>query len=371
MEWRSLNYAVGSHPRVSVEAIKKRLDGSAEWAVTQASQEPPRFRRSQRAHLHCTGDAMQNLLAKIFFLDTPSLIDSAWRHIDFRANAERHYVPGAPGHIEPRPLWMMPPFWTFAILVFFVSYGPNWSGLCATAPESLVKFARWALGLVIAGGALFFAYKFRKQPSDLATRRFDRLSRIGERVTPFRKRVVTFGAQMTALVVLVLALKTAGYVAGLGSDPVTCVVEGGSLRAFLRFALCSGAVVGIAALASRLTSTTLQRVAEKRYPATKPLNRLAFVSSGAAWPLMESLHRKVGFRIDRIRDHTLGTGKIRSGWMRRFLPDGAVAPLNVRTSDHGFDGEPLSPANVLARFGVLLLVALCFGLAARLLVGAP
>jgi hypothetical protein len=198
---------------------------------------------------------MQNLLAKIFFLDIPSLIDSAWRRIDFRANAERHYVPGVPGHIDPRPLWMMPPFWTFAILVFFVSYGPNWSGLCATAPESLVKFARWALGLVIAGGALFFAYKLRKQPSDLATRRFDRLSRIGERVTPFRKRVVTFGAQMTALVVLVLALKTAGYVAGLGSDPVTCVVD--SLRAFLRFALCSGAVIGIAAQASRLTSTTL------------------------------------------------------------------------------------------------------------------
>jgi hypothetical protein len=57
--------------------------------------------------------------------------------------------------------------------------------------------------------------------------------------------------------------------------------------------------------------------------------------------------------------------------MRRFLPDGAVTPLNVRTSDRGFDGEPLSPATVLARFGVLLLVALCFGLAAQLLVGAP
>ena len=57
--------------------------------------------------------------------------------------------------------------------------------------------------------------------------------------------------------------------------------------------------------------------------------------------------------------------------MRRFLPDGAVTQLNVRTLDHGFDREPPSPANVLARFGVLLLVALCFGLAAQLLAGAP
>ena len=37
----------------------------------------------------------------------------------------------------------------------------------------------------------------------------------------------------------------------------------------------------------------------------------------------------------------------------------------------GSTREPPSPANVLARFGVLLLVALCFGLAAQLLVGAP
>jgi hypothetical protein len=57
--------------------------------------------------------------------------------------------------------------------------------------------------------------------------------------------------------------------------------------------------------------------------------------------------------------------------MRRFLPDGAVDQLNARTLDHGFDGQPPSPASVLARFGVLLLVALCFGLAAQLLVGAP
>ena len=35
------------------------------------------------------------------------------------------------------------------------------------------------------------------------------------------------------------------------------------------------------------------------------------------------------------------------------------------------DSEPPSPADIFARLGVLILVALCFGLAAQLLVGAP
>jgi hypothetical protein len=205
---------------------------------------------------------MQNLLVKIFFLDVPSLIDSTWRHIDFRANAERYYVPGAgdiaprAGDIAPRPFWKTPPFWVFAILVFFVSYGPTWTGLCATAPELVVKLSRWALGLVIAGLALFLAYRFRQQPSDVVTRHFDRLSQHDERISPLRKEVVILGARFVALVLLALALSAAGYVAGLGLDPFTCAVEGGNRQAFVRFALCIGVVVGIAALASRPVSTT-------------------------------------------------------------------------------------------------------------------
>jgi hypothetical protein len=59
--------------------------------------------------------------------------------------------------------------------------------------------------------------------------------------------------------------------------------------------------------------------------------------------------------------------------MQRFLPDGTVtrgSQLNVRALDRRRACEPPSPANVLARLGVLLLIALCFGLAAQILVGA-
>jgi hypothetical protein len=58
--------------------------------------------------------------------------------------------------------------------------------------------------------------------------------------------------------------------------------------------------------------------------------------------------------------------------MHRFLLDGMVtggSQLNVRALDRRRACEP-SPANVLARLGVLMLIALCFGFAAQLLVGA-
>jgi hypothetical protein len=199
---------------------------------------------------------MQNLLIKIFFLDIPSLIDSAWRRIDFRANAERYYVFGDPGHLEPRPLWRTPPFLMFAFLVFFVSYGPNFDSLCAIAPEPVVRFLRWGLGLSIAVATVVFAYRYRGLPGALARRRFDRLNQ-HDQASAFRKRIVIFGTQATALVALVPFLKAASYIAGFGADPATCAVEGGDLVAFLRFALCGGTVVAIAVLGSRVTSTAL------------------------------------------------------------------------------------------------------------------
>ena len=60
--------------------------------------------------------------------------------------------------------------------------------------------------------------------------------------------------------------------------------------------------------------------------------------------------------------------------MSRFPRDGIIAQgfkFDVRALDDGRGREPLSPASFFARLGVLILVALCFGLAAQLLVGAP
>ncbi len=60
--------------------------------------------------------------------------------------------------------------------------------------------------------------------------------------------------------------------------------------------------------------------------------------------------------------------------MSRFPRDGIIAQgsrFDVRALVDGRGREPPSPANLFARLGVLLLVALCFGLAAQFLVGAP
>ena len=60
--------------------------------------------------------------------------------------------------------------------------------------------------------------------------------------------------------------------------------------------------------------------------------------------------------------------------MRSFLRTGIRAQVSeFKCGDRAEagDSEPLSPAEILARLGVLILVALCFGLAALLLVGAP
>ena len=60
--------------------------------------------------------------------------------------------------------------------------------------------------------------------------------------------------------------------------------------------------------------------------------------------------------------------------MRSFPRDGIMAQgsgLKSGAPDEACDSEPPSPVDFFARLGVLILVALCFGLAAQLLVGAP
>ncbi len=60
--------------------------------------------------------------------------------------------------------------------------------------------------------------------------------------------------------------------------------------------------------------------------------------------------------------------------MRSFPRDGIMAQgseLKSRALDEACDSEAPSPADFFVRLGVLILVALCFGLAAQLLVGAP
>jgi hypothetical protein len=69
-----------------------------------------------------------------------------------------------------------------------------------------------------------------------------------------------------------------------------------------------------------------------------------------------------------------GRGKQWSRRMRRFSRDdeviGLASQLESRALDDAHVREPPSPADFLARLGMLILVALCFGLTAQLLVGA-
>jgi hypothetical protein len=58
--------------------------------------------------------------------------------------------------------------------------------------------------------------------------------------------------------------------------------------------------------------------------------------------------------------------------MRRFPPDGTRGSrLQVWALNDERDRRLRPPANLLARLAALLAVALCFGLAAHFLVGAP
>jgi len=93
------------------------------------------------------------------FLDVPRVIDHAWRHLEYRANAECDYDPRwvnpqtnavtAPA-IALRPFYKRPPFWFFALTVFFASYGPTWEGLCAIAPNGVTAFLRQAIAVLLA-----------------------------------------------------------------------------------------------------------------------------------------------------------------------------------------------------------------------------
>jgi hypothetical protein len=121
-------------------------------------------------------------LKTALFLDIPSLIDSAWRRVEYSLNAECRYHPGPPPNqpdppakIDTRQFWTKPPFWLFAITVFFVSYGPTWGGLCAIAPRAITDGLRNTVAVVIIGGSLVLGGFLFLQACWLIQRRFERL----------------------------------------------------------------------------------------------------------------------------------------------------------------------------------------------------
>ena len=189
--------------------------------------------------------------AKALFLDIPSLIDSAWRRIEYSASGECNYQPGAGGApvITLRPFWTKPPFLFFAITVFFVSYGPTWGGLCAIAPKAVTDVLRQALGVAVIIAALALAVFLYRKGSDLIRRRFEDAAAHHDPITPCRRHSVYIVAALGLLAVVGTGVWTGIYLYRPDPDNV-CSVEHGNSLAVLRLAMCVVAILAFAAFTS-------------------------------------------------------------------------------------------------------------------------
>jgi hypothetical protein len=192
---------------------------------------------------------------KALFLDTPSLIDSAWRRIEYSASAECNYQPGpqpAPGAASPitlRPFWTKPPFLLFAITVFFVSFGPTWGGLCPIAPKAVTDVLRQVLGVAVVIAALTLAVFLYRKGSDLIRRRFEDAAAHHDLITPCRRHSVYIVAALGLLAVVGTGVWTGIYLYRPDPDSV-CSVEHGNRLAVLRLAMCVVAILAFAAITS-------------------------------------------------------------------------------------------------------------------------
>jgi hypothetical protein len=197
--------------------------------------------------------------AKAVFLDIPSLIDSAWRRIEYSASAECNYQPGPEPGAEPgpaqappitlRPFWTKPPFLFFAITVFFVSYGPTWGGLCAIAPKAVTDVLRQALGVAVIIAALALAVFLYRKGSELIRRRFEDAAAHDDPMTPCRRHSVYIVAALGLLAVVGTGVWTGIYLYRPDTDSV-CTVEHGNRLAVLRLAMCVVAILAFAAFTS-------------------------------------------------------------------------------------------------------------------------
>jgi hypothetical protein len=181
------------------------------------------------------------------FLDVPYLIDSAWRHTEYRLGAECDYQPaqrGEPGQpprpaqIAMRPFWHKPPFWFFAITVFFVSYGPTWGGLCAIAPHDLTDLLRKAVAIAIGLGAVAFAWFRGRSEWEAIKKRLAYVQSLppGQAIPTSRRVTVMIAIYFLLLVVAGMGVAAAIYL--FGTDDRVCAVANGSVVARWRLATC-------------------------------------------------------------------------------------------------------------------------------------
>ena len=183
---------------------------------------------------------MAGSLTKAFFLDIPYLIDSAWRHTEYALSAECNYPPGPNPQITLRRLWRKPPFWFFAVTVFFVSYGPTWSGLCAVAPKYWTDLVREILGVLIVIGSPIAVVLFL---GPWVTRSIMRRFTNGQRIPFWRRGPVVAVAWIALLLVTAAAMGAGSYLYGPASGDGSCAVENGNSIARWQLGICTAAIV--------------------------------------------------------------------------------------------------------------------------------
>jgi hypothetical protein len=193
------------------------------------------------------------------FLDVPRVIDYAWRHAEYRLNAECAHTPRG---IDPktqkvtqgigvRAFYKKPAFWFFAITVYFASFGPSWGGLCAIAPQSVLAILRRSLAAVIGIGSVILSVVLAYCVYVLIRERFAQV-RSHSGALPFLRR-----ATCCTIIYLGWALLPAGGVA-LGTllwvapaGGLVCVLDECNRTAILRLVMCVASIALFAWLTSR------------------------------------------------------------------------------------------------------------------------
>jgi patatin-like phospholipase len=192
---------------------------------------------------------------KPFFIDTPGLIDSSWRRIDLILNSECSYQwrNDPPPDVVTRPFWHKPPFWFFAVTVLFVSFGPTWDGLCATAPKHM-DVLRQDLAWVVIIGSLVLAYFAGRGLINIVDHRFKTLTERNE-LTRYRRVMIIVIAAIEVLALIGVGVGL-GYYLHLPAD-TACGVSDWSGVAIWRLVLCALAI-GTFAVISGFRFVTVQ-----------------------------------------------------------------------------------------------------------------
>ena len=96
-------------------------------------------------------------LGDALFLDIPYIVDSAWRHIDYRLNRLHRFSvptpPSAPAMPVARPYAALPPFFFLLLVLLYVIYGPTLRSLCGVFGHDGVHTLRVASGWLLGIGA--------------------------------------------------------------------------------------------------------------------------------------------------------------------------------------------------------------------------